>query len=65
MLYVVNKLMLCNLVDFKGIYAFLARIEICGEIRVFVLFLGLKYSSVLFFTLFPSLPTDTKNVGVE
>ena len=47
--------MLCNLVDFKGIYAVLARIEICREIRVFVLILGLKYSSVLFCTLFPSL----------
>ena len=45
MLYVVNKLMLCNLVDFKGFYAVLARIEICCEIRVFVLFC----------TLFPSL----------
>ena len=48
--------MLVNLVDFKGIYAVLAQIEICREIRLFVLFLGLKYSSVLFFTLFPSLP---------
>ena len=55
MLYVVNKLILCNLVDFKGIYAVLAQIEICCEIRVFVLFFGLKYSSVLFCTLFPSL----------
>ena len=55
MLYVVNKSMLCNLVDFKGIYAVLARIETYRKIRAFVLFFGLKYSSVLFCTLFPSL----------
>ena len=57
--------MLCNLVDFKGIYAVLARIEICREIRVFVLFLGLKYSSVLFCTLFPSLAEGGGEGGIH
>ena len=56
--------MLCNLVDFKGIYAVLAQIEICREIRVFVLILGLKYSSVLFCTLFPSLVMIRKIVKI-
>ena len=36
-------------------YAVLAQIAICRKIRVCVLFFGLKFVSVLFFTLFPSL----------
>ena len=53
--------MLCNLVDFKGIYAVLARIEICREIRVLCYFWG-KNIHLCYFVRFFHVWVPTKNI---